>query len=285
MKDQHLLYFILVWLLSIVLWWRPLTTTVRLALENDAYTHILLILPFACALIYQQYNCLKGVFQPNLALGSVLLIVALALAGLAKWTMAGTASDLRLSVSILGLVISWVGNVVAFLGNRTSRLFLFPLCFLFLLVPFPDGVVAGMVDFLQHQSANAARIMFQVARVPVTQDGVMLSIPNLDIAVAQECSSIRSSLVLVVTTMFLAQLILRSWWRRLLLISLSVPLSVIKNGLRIFTIAELGTRVDPWFIDGPFHHQGGVIFLGIALFVIAILIWVLRRSETVASHA
>ncbi|HXZ32575.1 MAG TPA: archaeosortase/exosortase family protein [Terriglobales bacterium] len=87
--------------------------------------------------------------------------------------------------------------------------------------------------------------MFRAVGVPVTPDGIMLSIPNLNIEVARECSSIRSNLMLVVTTMVLAHLFLRSWWRKALLVVAAIPLSVAKNGLRIFTIAELATRVDP----------------------------------------
>jgi len=45
-----------------------------------------------------------------------------------------------------------------------------------------------------------------------------------------------------------------------LLIAAAIPLSVAKNGLRIFTIAELGTRVDPGFLGGKLHHDGGIIF-------------------------
>ena len=38
---------------SIVFWWHSLASTLGLALSNDAYSHILLILPLSAALIYQ----------------------------------------------------------------------------------------------------------------------------------------------------------------------------------------------------------------------------------------
>ena len=107
----------------------------------------------------------------------------------------------------------------------------------------------------------------------------MLSIPGLDIEVARECSSIRSSLMLVVTTLVLAHLFLRSWWRKALLIAAAIPLSVAKNGLRIVTIAELGTRIDPGFLNGKLHHNGGIIFFGIAVVAVVVLLWILRRTE------
>ena len=37
---------------SVALWWQAIVSTVRLALYNDAYTHILLIVPISPALIY-----------------------------------------------------------------------------------------------------------------------------------------------------------------------------------------------------------------------------------------
>jgi exosortase/archaeosortase family protein len=60
----------------------------------------------------------------------------------------------------------------------------------------------------------------------------------------------------------------------------AIPLSVAKNGLRIYAIAMLSTRVDASFLHGRLHRQGGFIFFAIALATIFLLLWLLRRSET-----
>jgi len=122
-------------------------------------------------------------------------------------------------------------------------------------------------------------MFFSAFGVPVVQEGVILTIPKLTLKVAEECSSIRSSSMLLVTTMVLAQLLLRSPWRKALLIFLAVPLSVAKNGLRIFTIAMLGTRVDPKFLTGKLHRDGGIVFFTIALLATFALLWILHRGE------
>src|SRR5260370_34466761 len=132
---------------------------------------------------------------------------------------------------MFALVTWWIGSVMLCFGVDVFRSFLFPLCFLFLIVPIPEFALSWIVEFLQQQSAIAARILFWAVGVPVTGDGIMLSIPGLDIEVARECSSIRSSMMLVVTTMVLAHLFLRSWWRKTLLIVLSIALPVPKNSL------------------------------------------------------
>jgi len=79
--------------------------------------------------------------------------------------------------------------------------------------------------------------------------------------------------------MVLAHLFLRSLWRKALLIAAAIPLSVAKNGLRIVTIGELGTRVDPDFLNGKLHHDGGIVFFGIAVVAVGALLWMLRRTE------
>ncbi len=267
--------------------------TLRLALANDAYTHILLILPVSAALIYldsqhldsrhqdSKYGDSKALRidpQPSLRIGAALLVLALLIGGYARWGMTATV-DVRLSLGMFALVTWWIAAVLFCFGAKTFQSFLFPLCFLFLVVPIPEFALSWIVEFLQQQSAVAARIIFRAVGVPVTQDGIMLSIPGLDIEVARQCSSIRSSLILVVTTMVLAHLFLRSWWRKALLVVAVIPLSVAKNGLRIFTIGELGTRVDPGFLDGKLHHYGGIIFFGITVVVVVVLLWILRRTE------
>lgn len=110
-----------------------------------------------------------------------------------------------------------------------------------------------------------------------------LTIPGVTIEVARECSSIRSSSMLLVATMVIAHLALRSFWRKSLLIAAAVPLSIFKNGLRIFVIMMLGTRVDPGFLTGRFHHDGGIVFFLFSIVLIFIVLWVLWRGEARAS--
>jgi exosortase len=263
------------------LWWGPLTAVVRLAMHDEAYTHILLIVPLSCALLYTERR-LASPIETDLGWGGAWLVTALMIAGFARWASLEWSADVRLSVSMLALVLWWIGSFILCFGKRRFQSLLFPLCFLLWIVPLPAVALDEVVYFLQQQSAFAARIMFMAAGVPAIQDGVMLSIPNLDIEVARECSSIRSSMLLVITTTILAHLFLRSSRRKALLIAVAIPMAAIKNGFRIFIITELGTRVDAGFFDGNLHHRGGILFLGAALIMMSLLLYGLRRTEMVA---
>jgi exosortase len=276
---KHQAGFALLLAASLFVGWRPLFETFALSLHNDEYTYILLILPISAALIFIDWRPLQKIVSSNARIGSILL----ATAGLVGCSIVGWSAllppDERLSIWMIALVLWWIASFVFCFGFRASRLVLFPLCLLFGLVPFPQLLFNAIVSALQQSSAWAAYVLFAAFGVPVSQNGTLLTIPGLTLKVAQECSSIRSSSMLLITTIVLAQLLLRSPWRKGLLISLSIPLSVAKNALRIFTIAMLGTRVDPGYLTGKFHHQGGIVFYAIALMCIIALLWILRRSE------
>jgi exosortase len=270
--------FALLLAVSLVIGWQPLSATFALALRSDEYTHLLLILPISAALIFAERTTLKRQFGPATGPGSVLLIISILIRAYSRSTI-GSQDDAQLSLSMLSIVIWWIGSLVLCFGTRMARQLLFPLCFLFWLVPIPAATLNKIVAFWQEGSAISASVLFSALGIPVAQNGIILSIPGLTLQVAQECSSLRSSLMLIVTTMVLAHLFLRSFWRKTAVVLAAIPLSIAKNGLRIFTISMLGTRVDPGFLHGNLHRKGGIFFFLLALLAVLLLLWLLNRSE------
>jgi exosortase len=265
--------------ISCGVWWQPLARTFSLALHNDEYTHLLLILPVSAALIWLEWRSQKSAVQANLRLGAVLLATLVWLTGFANWRSAGLADDVLLSLNMLALVLCWIVSFVICFGSRFSQQCLFPLVFLFWMVPIPSFALNAVVGFLQAQSTIASRLLFSLMSIPVSQQGFVLSIPGLNIEVARECSSIRSSVMLTIASLVLAQLNLRSAWGKALVIVAAIPLSIAKNALRIVTLSLLGTRVDPGFLTGKLHHQGGIVFFMVSLAILVAFIWMLRRVE------
>jgi exosortase len=289
LKLLPLTAFFILGAISVVIWWVPLTSSFALALRDDQYTHILLILPMSAALIFLDWKApnpssglatsLGSVSLGSASLGSVLLVVAASVTFYVRWRVVAIPFDERLSLNMLALVVWWIAAFILCFGTSAFRRELFPLCFLFGMAPLPGFVLNLIVALLQQGSAAVAHFLFVVARVPVEQQGLLVHIPGLTVEVARECSSIRSSSMLLVTTMVLAQLLLRSPWRKALVVAVAIPLSVVKNGLRIFVIAMLATRVDPSFLTGRLHREGGIIFFLIALGAVFLLLWVFRRGE------
>ena len=279
LKKPPFLFFSLLGAISLALWWNPLQSSFSLALSDERYTHLLLIIPISAALIFLDWKAPASADRSGVSIGSALLAVAVAMSAAARWRLFSLSADTRLSLNMLAFVFWWIAAFIFCFGTRAFRRSLFPLCFLFWLVPLPEFILDAIIRLLQQGSATAAYLLFVAARVPVEQRGLLLHIPDVILAVAPECSSIRSSLMLVVTTMVLAQLLLRSPWRKAFVVAVAIPLSIAKNGLRIFTIGMLGTRVDPSYLTGQLHRQGGIIFFLIAVAATFLLLWVVRRGE------
>jgi len=264
---------------SLLIWWSPLISTLALALRDSQDTHIFLILPVSVSLIYLEWKSPESPDESRSSLGFVLLVTAAVTTAIARLQIVRLRVDEQLSLNMLALVVWWIGSFIVSFGARAFQRAIFPLCFLFWMVPIPEFVLNPIVRLLQAGSAASAHLLLAAVGVPVAQDGTQITIPGLTIDVAPECSSIRSSLMLVVTTMILAQMLLGTMWRKALVIAVAIPLSVAKNGLRIFVLAMLTTRVDRSFITGKLHHEGGILYFLIALATIFLIIYVARRSD------
>ena len=54
---------------------------------------------------------------------------------------------------------------------------------------------------------------------------------------------------------------------------------LVKNGIRIATLTLLANYVNPEFLYGRLHRQGGVVFFLIGLALLLPVFWYLRRGE------
>jgi exosortase/archaeosortase family protein len=87
-------------------------------------------------------------------------------------------------------------------------------------------------------------------------------------------------MILLVGTLVLAHLLLKSVWSKTALLILLLPMTIAKNGLRIFVLATLGMYVDPSFLTGRLHHNGGVVFFALAFGAMWGIARFLQRMES-----
>jgi exosortase len=260
--------------------WRPLANTVVLSLHRDEYAYILLVITISVAFLLRGWRTLEAMAAPSIRIGSAVLAVAGLTALLALGWSTRLSPDTLLSLCMLSLVISWIGSFVLCFGVVASRSAMFPLLLLFGVVPAPEAVMHAAVDMLQQGSAWTAHLLLSALGISVIQDGSRLETPGVTLVVSPECSSIRSSSILLIVAAVLAQVMLRSPWRKALVIAVAVPLSVAKNGFRIFTLGMLGIRVDRGYLTGRLHHHGGIVYFLAALAVIFVLVWILREEQS-----
>jgi len=112
----------------------------------------------------------------------------------------------------------------------------------------------------------------------------LFALLGVTIEIAKQCSGIRSSLALVIASLLAGYLLLRSPWRKAALALATLPLLVVKNGIRIVSLSLLSIYVDPTFLTGRLHQEGGVVFFLLALVMMAPVLLFLQRSEQPTSQ-
>jgi exosortase len=137
-------------------------------------------------------------------------------------------------------------------------------------------MLSKIICALQRGSTDAAAVSLRAFGVPFFREGLVFQPPGIAIKVAEECSGIRSSVALFITTLLAAQPTLRSNWRKFAVCALVIPVAMFKNGLRIATISVLSVYVSRDFLYGRLHHSGGFVFFTLGLLV---LLGVLRLFQ------
>ena len=259
----------------------PLFSLVRFSLHSDLYSHILLIPFVSLYLAWLKKNELRHDSAPDRKLAVLPLAAGLlsSLAFLALHSRLRLAPVDSLAWNTFSFFLLFIGAACLCLGRQTLRALAFPLGFLIFLVPFPVIVRDAIEAFLQHRSADGAELLFGLAGTPLLRHGVDFQLPGFSLQVAPECSGIRSSFVLFITSLVAGQLFLRSPWKRALFALAVIPLGILRNAFRIVVIGELCVHVDPGFIDSPIHHRGGPVFFAISLIPFLLLLYYLRKTD------
>src|SRR4029077_20056026 len=155
----------------------------------------------------------------------------------------------------------------------------FPLAYLIVMVPMPDAMADALESASKYASAEVANVLFHLSGTPFLRAGRVFQLPNIKIEVAQECSGIRSSWVLLMTSILAANLFLKTSWRRTVLVVFIIPLGILRNGFRILVIGLLCVNAGPQMIHSPIHTRGGPVFFVFSLVPFLLLLWWLRKGE------
>jgi len=267
---------------AVVAFAKPLFEVVHLALGSQVYSYIILM-PFITA--YMLFtNKLTWQFNRAPAWKMAIVPLALGIVALSGYFLAirsGWAPhrDDYLAVMIFSFLCFFYGIAVAYLSRPTLLRAAYPLAMLIFMAPFPTPVLHGLESFLQHLSADVAHGMLALSGMPLIRDGTQFRLPGFSMEVAPECSGIRSTLALFITSLVGGYLLLRSPWRRAALALAIIPLALLRNGFRIWTISELCVNVDPKMIDSFIHRKGGPIFFALSLIPFGLLLLWLMKSE------
>jgi exosortase len=278
-RYTHARYFAIFLLVLVAVGNGVLRELVTFSLGNATASHVILVPFVTIALILSERDRIFSSTRPAVRVGVVVIGAGAALLLWGGLFSTDLLTDDRLSLSVAGLVVASVGGFLLFFGTQAFRAALFPLLFLVLSAPIPTGVIDGMTFALKRGSAEAVAGLFFLTGTPYMREGFVFSLPHFAIEIADECSGIRSSIALLLTMLLATHTLLRAGWAKGLVIVAVLPIAVLKNGIRVVTLTLLAVHVDPEYLTGQLHHDGGIVFFFLALGMLAPVMIGLRRLE------
>ena len=265
-----------------VLFAQPLVRLWSLAMQDERHSHTPLVPLITAYLLYSRRKTLDVGYRRALAGAGLFAAIALA----ALWLGAGSTVTLSATDRISATTVAYLSFVVAggfgLLGSTWMAGALFPLAFLIFMVPMPDAATFWLETQSVLASADVSAFLFDATATPLVREGVegtIFRLPGIALQVAQECSGIRSSWVLFITSVLASQVLLTSPWRRVVLVAFVIPLAIVRNSFRILVIGLLCVHVGPHMINSWIHHRGGPIFFVLSLVPLFLLLMFLHRTE------
>lgn len=257
----------------------PLNTLFKSELYEN-YHSLIPFIPFiSLYLIYIGRKSIFNSLQYRPTLGGVLILFGLIFYFLANNLGPNLNVNDLASIKVSSVLVWLWGAFILMYGIEAFKKSLFPLLFLIFTIPFPMQLMHALVVFLQEGSTEFTNLLLWLSQAPYYREGFVFHLPGMSVEVAPQCSGIRSGLALFITGLLAGYMFLRSGWRRFILVLLVVPITMLKNGIRITTLTLLGTYVDPRILQSSLHREGGIPFFILALVLMAPILFFLRKSE------
>lgn len=239
---------------------------VRLWSDDSAFSHGFLIVPLAGWLIWQRRHALLTA-APRPAAWALLPLGAVCTLWLAAQVVSVQVASQFALVALADCVL------LVMLGAAGFRALLFPALFLFAAVPFGQGATPQ----LQAWTANIAVVALRVTGMPVFQDGLQITTPIGDFAVADECSGLRFLTATLTLAILFASEFYTSWRRRFAFLALALIVPVFANGLRVYTVILLARAFGLEFAASVDHVVYGWVFLSLVTGFLLLIGWSFRE--------
>lgn len=166
------------------------------------------------------------------------------------------------------VVLSLNGLILYVSGKDTYKNMLFPLQFLFFMVPVPESVISIVSFPLQTYVTIISEKIILLCGIPVYREGHMLYFTQTQLEVAEACSGIRSISAMLMLAVIFAHNCRDSWYRRGIILMSSILIAFIANILRVSGTGILAYFFGAKIAKGFLHEFSGVVVFAFGFFML-----------------
>ena len=230
--------------------------------QQDDYAHGPIILAVIVWLIWQQREALAAVPVNTAPLPGFGLLVF----GVLLYAVGRSQDIIMFEVGALAPVLA--GVLLVARGREGLRALWFPLLFIVFLVPLPGFFVDALTMPLKQNVSVIAEQLLYMAGYPIARNGVVLTIGQYQLLVADACSGLNTMFSLsALGLLYLHLMRYPSWLHNGLILASILPIAFCANIVRVMILVLVTYHFGDAAGQGFLHN-----FSGMALFVIALLI-------------
>jgi exosortase A len=247
----------LITLVSVAVFFETWESIVAIWSRSETFTHGFLVAPVSLWLIWLN-RCRYRDLQPTFSkLGLLFILVS----GFG-WLIADLVHVAVIQQwAVVGVL---VGGFWAALGSHVIAQMLFPILFLFLMVPFGEAFIPPLMEY----TATFVVTLIRLTGMTVYREGLFFTLTSGNWSVVEGCSGLRYLISSLTLGSVYAYLNFSSYKKRTIFIALSFLLPILANGLRAYLIVMIGHFSDMKLAAGVDHIFYGWVFFGIVMFAL-----------------
>lgn len=225
---------------------------------NPDYSHGLVVVPLALYFAYGKMPQLRRAKLEGSWWG--VAVLAAGVGSVCVGELGGLLTALR-----SGYVLTLMGLVLLLAGQRVFKILLFPMMFLFLMVPLPQSLVNIIAFPLQLIAAGWAVGSLQSFGIPALLEGNIIHLAHTQLFVAEACSGLRSLMALLTLGVVLAQFFRAGRIvQQSILVASAIPIAIVVNAVRVSLTGVLTHNFGREAATGMIHEFQGMITFSMA---------------------
>ncbi len=228
--------------------------------QTDEQAHGLIVLVVTAGLIWLRSRALLAVaLQPAPVAGWLALLVGLLL------YLVGRA--LEVSILFLGSQIPVLLGALLIVGGWPAvRALWFPLIYIVFMIPLPGTLVDALTGPLKQWVSVIAETLLYQAGYPIARDGVMLTIGQYQLLVADACSGLNSMFSLSALGLLYMYIVARaSPLHNAIMLACILPVAFAANIVRVLILILVTYHLGDEAGQGFLHGASGIVLIIAAL--------------------
>ena len=240
--------------------------------QTDENAHGPIILAVIVWLIWTKRAALFSVpFQPARAPGIALLVF-----GLLIYVVGRSQAISLFEIGALAPILA--GALLAMRGWTVLRAFWFPLLFVAFMLPLPGTFTDALTGPLKQYVSEIAEQILYVAGYPIARNGVMLTVGQYQLLVADACSGLNTMFSLSALGMLFMYLTARaSVLHNAIMLASILPIAFVANVVRVLVLILITYHFGDEAGQGYLHGSAGIVLLMAALIALLVLDGILAR--------